>query len=137
MQGSAQAIFFFQHDDCDGTCADSCPMFGAWILNIFPVAGYFITLAVIGVICWLCVHFFFKESLPVERCFKFVYQVTTLYAAILKDESFRRPMFAGCLTGAALFCYISSASAVFMGQYGTVNQQQFSMPLHLNAVELC
>jgi DHA1 family bicyclomycin/chloramphenicol resistance-like MFS transporter len=58
--------------------------------------------------------------------------VTTLYAAILKDDSFRVPMFAGCLTGAALFCYISSASAVFMGQYG-LSQQQFSYAFAFNA----
>lgn len=76
---------------------------------------------------------FFKEFLPVERRLNLsFYQVTTLYAAILKDESFRRPMFAGCLTGAALFCYISSASAVFMGQYG-LSQQQFSYAFALNA----
>ena len=49
----------------------------------------------------------------------------TLYGAIFKDASFRLPMFAGCLTGAALFCYISSAPAVFMDQYG-LNQQEFA-----------
>ena len=71
--------------------------------------------------------------MPVERRLNLsLYQVTTLYAAILKDESFRRPMFAGCLTGAALFCYISSASAVFMGQYG-LSQQQFSYAFAMNA----
>jgi DHA1 family bicyclomycin/chloramphenicol resistance-like MFS transporter len=131
MQGSAQA--FSSMMIVMGLAPILAPMFGAWILTFFPWQAIFITLAVIGVICWLCVHFFFKESLPVERRLNLsLYQVTTLYAAILKDESFRRPMFAGCLTGAALFCYISSASAVFMGQYG-LSQQQFSYAFALNA----
>ncbi len=131
MQGSAQA--FSSMMIVMGLAPILAPIFGAWILNFFPWQAIFITLALIGVMCWLCVHFFFKESLPVERRLKLsVYQVTTLYAAILKDESFRVPMFAGCLTGAALFCYISSASAVFMGQYG-LSQQHFSYAFALNA----
>lgn len=131
MQGSAQA--FSSMMIVMGLAPILAPMFGAWILNFFPWQAIFISLAIIGVICWFCVHFFFKESLPVERRLKLsVYQVTTLYGAILKDESFRVPMFAGCLTGAALFCYISSASAVFMGQYG-LSQQNFSYAFALNA----
>ncbi|ENW02906.1 multidrug effflux MFS transporter [Acinetobacter beijerinckii] len=131
MQGSAQA--FSSMMIVMGLAPILAPMFGAWILNFFVWQAIFVSLAVVGVICWLCVHFFFKESLPVERRLKLsTYQVTTLYAAILKDESFRVPMFAGCLTGAALFCYISSASAVFMGQYG-LSQQQFSYAFALNA----
>lgn len=58
--------------------------------------------------------------------------MVTLYGAIFKDASFRLPMFAGCLTGAALFCYISSAPAVFMDQYG-LNQQEFAYVFGLNA----
>lgn len=131
MQGSAQA--FSSMMIVMGLAPILAPMFGAWILTFFPWQAIFLTLAMIGVICWLCIHFFFKESLPIERRLKLsTYQVTTLYAAILKDDSFRLPMFAGCLTGAALFCYISSASAVFMGQYG-LSQQQFSYAFAFNA----
>ncbi|MEN8423309.1 multidrug effflux MFS transporter [Acinetobacter junii] len=131
VQGSAQA--FSSMMIVMGLAPILAPMFGAWILNFFPWEMIFAALAIIGVICWLCVHFFFKESLPIERRLKLsTYQVTTLYAAILKDASFRVPMFAGCLTGAALFCYISSASAVFMGQYG-LSQQQFSYAFAFNA----
>ena len=131
MQGSAQA--FSSMMIVMGLAPVLAPMFGAWVLTFFPWQAIFLTLATVGVICWFCVHFFFKESLPVERRLKLsTYQVTTLYAAILKDDSFRVPMFAGCLTGAALFCYISSASAVFMGQYG-LSQQQFSYAFAFNA----
>ena len=131
VQGSAQA--FSSMMIVMGLAPILAPMFGAWILSFFPWQVIFAALAIIGVICWFCVHFFFKESLPVERRLKLsAYQITTLYAAILKDESFRVPMFAGCLTGAALFCYISSASAVFMGQYH-LSQQHFSYAFALNA----
>ncbi|RLZ11227.1 Bcr/CflA family efflux MFS transporter [Acinetobacter sp. 2JN-4] len=131
VTGSAQA--FSSMMIVMGLAPILSPIFGAWILIFFPWQVIFVCLAIIGVICWLCVHFFFTESLPVERRLKLsFYQVTTLYAAILKDESFRVPMLAGCLTGAALFCYISSASAVFMGQYG-LSQQQFSYAFALNA----
>ncbi|RZF52105.1 Bcr/CflA family efflux MFS transporter [Acinetobacter halotolerans] len=131
VAGSAQA--FSSMMIVMGLAPILSPIFGAWILIFFPWQVIFVCLAIIGVICWLCVHFFFIESLPVERRLKLsFYQVTTLYAAILKDESFRVPMLAGCLTGAALFCYISSASAVFMGQYG-LSQQQFSYAFALNA----
>lgn len=131
VAGSAQA--FSSMMIVMGLAPILSPIFGTWILIFFPWQVIFVCLAIIGVICWLCVHFFFTESLPVERRLKLsFYQVTTLYAAILKDESFRVPMLAGCLTGAALFCYISSASAVFMGQYG-LSQQQFSYAFALNA----
>ncbi|MEF9957171.1 MAG: multidrug effflux MFS transporter [Acinetobacter sp.] len=124
LQGSAQA--FSSMMIVMSIAPIVAPMLGGLILTFFHWQMIFVCLAVIGVICWLCIHFFFKESLTVERRLKLsFYQVTTLYAAILKDESFRVPMMAGCLTGAALFCYISSASAVFMGQYG-LSQQQFS-----------
>ena len=124
MQGSAQA--FSSMMIVMSIAPIVAPMLGGLILTFFHWQLIFVCLAVIGVICWLCIHFFFTESLTVERRLKLsVYQVTTLYAAILKDDSFRVPMMAGCLTGAALFCYISSASAVFMGQYG-LSQQQFS-----------
>lgn len=131
VQGSAQA--FSSMMIVMGLAPILAPIFGAWILIFFPWQSIFVCLAMIGVICGLCVHFFFKESLPVERRLKLsTYQVTTLYAAIFKDQSFRIPMLAGCLTGAALFCYISSASAVFMGQYG-LSQQHFSYAFAFNA----
>lgn len=131
MEASAQA--FSSMMIVMGLAPILAPIFGAWILHFFAWQAIFVCLAIVGVICCLCVHFFFKESLAVERRLKLsANQVITLYAAILKDRSFRIPMFAGCLTGAALFCYISSAATVFMGQYG-LSQQQFSYAFAVNA----
>ncbi|MBJ9476202.1 multidrug effflux MFS transporter [Acinetobacter baumannii] len=131
VQGSAQA--FSSMMIVMGLAPILAPMIGAWILIWFPWQAIFIALSIVGAICWLCVHFFFKETLAVDKRLKLsLYQVATLYGAIFKDASFRLPMFAGCLTGAALFCYISSAPAVFMDQYG-LNQQEFAYVFGLNA----
>lgn len=131
VQGSAQA--FSSMMIVMGLAPILAPMIGAWILIWFPWQAIFIALSIVGVICWLCVHFFFKETLAIDKRLKLSpYQVVTLYGAIFKDPSFRLPMFAGCLTGAALFCYISSAPAVFMDQYG-LNQQEFAYAFGLNA----
>ncbi|MGE8599869.1 MAG: multidrug effflux MFS transporter [Acinetobacter calcoaceticus] len=131
VQGSAQA--FSSMMIVMGLAPILAPMIGAWILIWFPWQVIFIALSIVGVICWLCVHFFFKETLAIDKRLKLSpYQVVTLYGAIFKDASFRLPMFAGCLTGAALFCYISSAPAVFMDQYG-LNQQEFAYAFGLNA----
>ena len=131
VQGSAQA--FSSMMIVMGLAPILAPMVGAWILIWFPWQAIFIALSIVGAICWLCVHFFFKETLATDKRLKLsLYQVVTLYGAILKDASFRLPMFAGCLTGAALFCYISSAPAVFMDQYG-LNQQEFAYVFGLNA----
>lgn len=131
VQGSAQA--FSSMMIVMGLAPVLAPMIGAWILIWFPWQAIFIALSIVGAICWLCVHFFFKETLAIDKRLKLSpYQVVTLYGAIFKDASFRLPMFAGCLTGAALFCYISSAPAVFMDQYG-LNQQEFAYAFGLNA----
>ncbi|WP_202743441.1 multidrug effflux MFS transporter [Acinetobacter calcoaceticus] len=131
VQGSAQA--FSSMMIVMGLAPILAPMIGAWILIWFPWQAIFIALSIVGAICWLCVHFFFKETLAIDKRLKLSpYQVVTLYGAIFKDASFRLPMFAGCLTGAALFCYISSAPAVFMDQYG-LNQQEFAYAFGLNA----
>ncbi len=131
VQGSAQA--FSSMMIVMGLAPILAPMIGAWILIWFPWQAIFIALSIVGALCWLCVHFFFKETLANDKKLKLsLYQVVTLYGAIFKDASFRLPMFAGCLTGAALFCYISSAPAVFMDQYG-LNQQEFAYVFGLNA----
>ncbi|KJH60571.1 multidrug effflux MFS transporter [Acinetobacter calcoaceticus] len=131
VQGSAQA--FSSMMIVMGLAPILAPMIGAWILIWFPWQAIFIALSIVGAVCWLCIHFFFKETLAIDKRLKLSpYQVVTLYGAIFKDASFRLPMFAGCLTGAALFCYISSAPAVFMDQYG-LNQQEFAYAFGLNA----
>lgn len=131
MQASAQA--FASMMIVMGIAPILAPTLGAWILYFFNWHAIFVALALIGVFCLLCVHFFFKETLQPERRLKLNFaQVFILYSAILKDKSFRYPMIAGCFTGGALFCYISSASAVLMDQY-QLSQQNFAYAFGFNA----
>lgn len=132
VQGSAQA--FSSMMIVMGIAPIAAPTLGAWILYFFNWHAVFISLSIVGCICLICVHFFFKETLQPARRLKLSFnQILTLYAAILKDKSFRLPMLAGCLTGGALFSYISSASPVFMDMYG-LNQQQFAYAFGFNAM---
>ena len=109
------------------------PMLGSWILHFFSWHAVFACLSFMGVICLLCVHFFFKETLPVSRSLNLNFnQVLQLYMAILKDGSFRAPMIIGCFSGGLLFCYISSSAAVLMDSYG-LSQQQFAYAFGANA----
>lgn len=109
------------------------PTLGAWVLRWMNWEAIFVVLTCVGIICCLCVHFFFKETLTKERRLKLSFQqVLTLYFAIIKDRDFRFPMLAGCLTGGALFCYISGSSALMMDQYG-LSETAFAYVFGANA----
>ncbi len=109
------------------------PSIGAWILVFFNWKAVFIVLVMMGLICLSCVHFFFQETLQPERRLQLnLNQVANLYAAILRDRSFRLPMLAGCWSGAVLFCYINSSSAILMDGY-QLSQQHFAYAFGLNA----
>lgn len=109
------------------------PTLGAWVLRWMNWEAIFVVLTCVGIICCLCVHFFFKETLSKERRLKLSFQqVLTLYFAIIKDRDFRFPMLAGCLTGGALFYYISGSSALMMDQYG-LSETAFAYVFGANA----
>lgn len=132
VQGSAQA--FASMMMVMGVAPVLAPTLGAWILYFFDWHYVFICLMLVGMLCFICVHFFFKETLPVEHRLNLTFtQVFLLYGAIFKDRSFHLPMLAGCLTGAALFAYIGSAAAVLMDQYH-LNEQLFAYAFGLNAL---
>lgn len=131
VQGSAQA--FASMMIVMGIAPIMAPTLGALILQFADWQAVFVILMLMGLICLLCVHFFFHETLPEERRLRLnAQQVMYLYATIIKDRTFRLPMMAGCFTGAAMFCYISSASAVLMDHY-QLSQQQFALAFGFNA----
>ncbi|WP_180059285.1 multidrug effflux MFS transporter [Acinetobacter sp. YH12128] len=110
------------------------PTLGAWVLQVFEWQYIFAVLVLVGIFCLFCVHFFFQETLPVERRLKLsLKQVLGLYGAIVQDETFRKPMLTGCFSGAILFCYISGSSAILMDGYG-LSQQQFAYVFGANAL---
>ena len=110
------------------------PSLGAIILKFFSWHALFMSLALIGMLCLICIHFFFDETLAPERRLKLNFnQVLALYASIFKDARFRTPMLIGCFSGGMLFVYISSSSAVFMDMF-KLSQQQFGLLFGMNAV---
>ncbi|TCB42865.1 Bcr/CflA family efflux MFS transporter [Acinetobacter terrestris] len=131
MQASAQA--FASMMIVMGIAPIIAPSLGAMVLKFFSWHAVFVFLTLMGVICLLCVHFFFKESLNPERRLKLnLSQICNLYGVIFTDRSFRWPMLAGCFSGGVLFCYISSSASVLMDDYG-LNQQQFAYAFGMNA----
>ncbi|RZJ23867.1 MAG: Bcr/CflA family efflux MFS transporter [Acinetobacter sp.] len=131
MQASAQA--FASMMIVMGIAPVVAPSLGAIVLKFFAWQAVFGFLTLIGLICLVCVHFFFKESLPLERRLKLnVAQIIQLYGSIFKDPSFKWPMLAGCFSGGILFCYINSSAAVLMDDFG-LTQQQFAYAFGLNA----
>lgn len=110
------------------------PSLGAWVLVFFNWHIIFVVLMLCGLISLACVHFFFKETLEPERRLTLNFkQVMSLYASIVQDNSFRRPMMAGCFSSAVLFCYISASSAILMDHYH-LTQQQFGFAFGANAI---
>ncbi|WP_297428534.1 multidrug effflux MFS transporter [uncultured Acinetobacter sp.] len=110
------------------------PTLGAWVLLFFDWHMIFAFLTMMGIIAWLCVHFFFQETLVPERRLTLSFnQVLNLYAVIFKDRQFCFAMFSGCLSGGALFTYISGSAAVLMDTYG-LNQQHFAYVFGCNAL---
>ena len=132
LQSSAQA--FASMMIVMGIAPIIAPSLGALVLLYFSWPAVFVFLSAIGLICLICVHFFFQETLPVERRLNLnIKQVLNLYGAIFKQKSFRWPMLAGCFSGGILFCYISSSASILMDDYG-LNQQQFAYAFGLNAL---
>lgn len=110
------------------------PSIGAWVLQFFNWHVIFIVLIFFGLISLTCVHFFFHETLAPERRLKLSFkQILSLYATIFQDQSFRRPMLAGCFSSAVLFCYITSSSSILMDDYH-LSEQQFAYVFGANAI---
>ncbi|MEB3753972.1 multidrug effflux MFS transporter [Acinetobacter sp. MD2(2019)] len=131
VEGSAQA--FSSMMIVMGIAPVIAPTLGAAVLAFYPWQAIFKVLAFIGLIGLCSVHFFFKETLAVEKRLHLnVQQVFLLYGRIFADRQFVLPMLCGCLGGGALFIYISSATAILMGQYH-LSQQHFAYVFGLNA----
>lgn len=110
------------------------PSLGAWVLMFYEWNVIFVILMLYGSFSLVVVHFFFQETLEPERRLRLNFQqVLSLYRAIFQDESFRRPMYAGCFSGAVMFCYISASSAILMDRY-QLSEQQFAYAFGANAV---
>lgn len=109
------------------------PSLGAWVLMFYEWNVIFLVLMGCGLLSLACVHFLFKETLAPERRLKLNFrQVLSLYRSIFQDQSFRHPLYAGCFSGAVMFCYISASSAILMDRY-QLTEQQFAYAFGANA----
>jgi DHA1 family bicyclomycin/chloramphenicol resistance-like MFS transporter len=109
------------------------PMIGSILIAFLSWHSIFILLSVIGGIALLCVHFFFDETLPVARRLHLsLSQMLLMHGSVLADVSFRVPMLAMSLFSGLMFCYITSASALFIEGLG-FSQLQFALIFALNA----
>ena len=109
------------------------PSLGAWVLMFYEWNMIFLVLMGCGLLSLACVHFLFKETLEPERRLKLNFQqVISLYRCIFQDPSFRRPLYAGCFSGAVMFCYISASSTILMDRY-QLTEQQFAYAFGANA----
>jgi hypothetical protein len=82
----------------------------AWVLMFYEWNVIFLVLMGCGLLSLACVHFLFKETLEPERRLKLNFQqVLSLYRTIFQDPSFRRPLYAGCFSGAVIRLHSSCA----------------------------
>lgn len=112
------------------------PLFGSVVLSLVGWRGIFYSLAVIGIIAMLLIHYHFSETLPVAARRQLnLMQVFATYWDLLKDQRFRTPALAGGLLSAAMFSYISSATELFVQHFG-LSAQAFAGLFGLNAAGL-
>lgn len=131
MQASAQA--FSSMMIVMGIAPIIAPTLGAWVLNFFSWHAIFGFLAIIGAVSLVCVHLFFKETLPEERRLDLnLIQAMRLYGVVLRDKSFLMPMLIGCFSGGILFCYINSSASVLIEHFA-MSQQAFAYAFGFNA----
>lgn len=112
------------------------PMFGSAMLSLTGWRGIFYSLALIGIISIVLIHYYFAETLPVAARRQLnLSQVFTTYWDLLKDHRFRTPALAGGFLIAAMFSYISSATELFVQHFG-MSPHGFSWLFGINAAGL-
>lgn len=112
------------------------PLFGSFVLALAGWRGIFYSLALIGAVSLLLIHYYFEETLaPAARRHLNLSQVFATYWDLLKDHRFRTPALAGGLLIAAMFSYISSATELFIAHFG-MSAQGFAWLFGMNAAGL-
>lgn len=95
------------------------PIFGAFLAEFTGWRGLFLILAVYGLVSFLLVAFFFKESLPLEKRLPISPKsIVSNYIGLLFDRSFIGFALAGGFSMGAMFAFIASSSTVLMETYG-------------------
>lgn len=112
------------------------PLFGSFVLAVVGWRGIFYSLALVGLVTILLIHYYFEETLvPAARRHLNLAQVFASYWDLLKDHRFRTPALAGGLLIAAMFSYISSATELFVAHFG-MSAHGFAWLFGMNAAGL-
>lgn len=95
------------------------PMIGAFLASHTGWRGLFLILTGYGLVSFLLVAFFFKESLPEEKRLMISPKViASHYIGLLFDRSFIGFSLAAGFSMATMFAFIASSSTVLMETYG-------------------
>lgn len=110
------------------------PVFGGIILKFTTWKGVFIVLGIIGIILFLAVLFYFKETLAADLSRENKYKNTlTVIKSLVSDRIFiSYALIQGLITG-AMFCYISGSSFVLQNIFG-LSAQDFSLVFATNGL---
>lgn len=109
------------------------PSIGAVMLKFTDWRAIFWVLAAFGLLNLFLTHFFFKETLPVQRRNQqSLSRVINQYICLSQDKTFIIPALASGLLQGAFFIYLSAASELFMIGYG-LDEQKFAIAFSVNA----
>jgi DHA1 family bicyclomycin/chloramphenicol resistance-like MFS transporter len=118
----------------NGAAPILAPVSGGFILNFGSWKLVFLVIAVIGLLMFLSVAFWLKESLLVsERSEGSVFQVVQTFGSLLKDKVFMGIALTQALVMSSMFAYISGSPFVLQNIY-EVTPQQFSLIFALNGI---
>ena len=95
------------------------PIIGALLADYTGWRGLFLILAIYGLVSFLLVTFYFKESLPLDKRLPISPKsIVTNYIGLLFDRSFIGFALASGFSMGAMFAFIASSSTVLMETYG-------------------
>ena len=108
----------------NGVAPIAAPLAGGYLMLWFGWQSIFWTLAVIGTLALVGVHFYLPESLNPARAQPLhLGRVFSTYRALLADRVLLGSSLAVAASGAGMFAYIASAPFVFISLYGVAPQR--------------
>lgn len=118
----------------NGAAPILAPVSGGFILNFGSWKLVFFIIGIIGVLLFVSVAWWLKESLPVtERAEGSIFQVIKTFGDLIKNKVFMGVALTQALVMSSMFAYISGSPFVLQNIY-EVTPQQFSMIFALNGV---
>jgi DHA1 family bicyclomycin/chloramphenicol resistance-like MFS transporter len=133
-RGKESARFLSRLVLVSGLAPIVAPIVGGQVLRFTSWRGIFGVLAGLGVVLFVGLLIWLKESLPPQR--RAVHGVAgslRTMRMLSRDARFTRLAVSGALTSTAFFGYLASSSFIFQGTYGA-SPAMFSLLFSINAV---